>query len=69
MALAQTPRTLRDPAGMAQHEVQRYTTLLTLLPAQVEKPPPSSPPKRLRARTQEPANVPPPGHGSGHQVK
>ena len=38
MALAQTPpHTPPTPAGMAQHEVQRYTTLLTLTPAQVEQ--------------------------------
>ena len=38
MALAQTPpHTPPTPAGMAQHEVQRYTTLLTLTSAQVEQ--------------------------------
>jgi Spy/CpxP family protein refolding chaperone len=38
MALAQTPpHTPPSPAAMAQHEVQRYTTLLTLTPAQVEQ--------------------------------
>jgi Spy/CpxP family protein refolding chaperone len=38
MALAQTPpHTPPTPAAMAQHEVQRYTTLLTLTPAQVEQ--------------------------------
>jgi Spy/CpxP family protein refolding chaperone len=38
MAQAQTPpHTPPSPAAMAQHEVQRYTTLLTLTPAQVEQ--------------------------------
>jgi Spy/CpxP family protein refolding chaperone len=39
MAQAQTPpmHTPPSPATMAQHEVQRYTTLLTLTPAQVEQ--------------------------------
>jgi Spy/CpxP family protein refolding chaperone len=39
MALAQTPppHTPPTPAAMAQHQVQRYTTLLTLTPAQVEQ--------------------------------
>jgi Spy/CpxP family protein refolding chaperone len=39
MALAQTPppHTPPTPAAMAQHEVQRYTTLLTLTPAQAEQ--------------------------------
>jgi Spy/CpxP family protein refolding chaperone len=38
MAQAQTPpHTPPTPAAMAQHEVQRYTTLLTLTPAQVEQ--------------------------------
>jgi Spy/CpxP family protein refolding chaperone len=37
-APAQTaPHTPPTPAMMAQHEVQRYTTLLTLTPAQVEQ--------------------------------
>ena len=38
MALAQTPNhTPPTPAAIAQHEVQRYTTLLTLTSAQVEQ--------------------------------
>src|ERR1700691_221921 len=38
MALAQTPpHTPPTPAAMAQHEVQHYTTLLSLTPAQVEQ--------------------------------
>jgi len=38
MVLAQTPpHTPPTPAAMAQREVQRYTTLLTLTPAQVEQ--------------------------------
>jgi Spy/CpxP family protein refolding chaperone len=39
MAQAQTPptHTPPSPAAMAQHQVQRYTTLLTLTPAQVEQ--------------------------------
>ena len=38
MAQAQTPpHTPPSPAAMAQHEVQRYTTLLSLTPAQVEQ--------------------------------
>jgi Spy/CpxP family protein refolding chaperone len=39
MAQAQTPptHTPPSPATMAQHQVQRYTTLLTLTPAQVEQ--------------------------------
>src|SRR6202041_3824424 len=38
MAQAQTPpHTPPAPAAMAQHQVQRYTTLLTLTPAQVEQ--------------------------------
>ena len=38
MAQAQTPpHTPPSPATMAQHEVQRYTTLLSLTPAQVEQ--------------------------------
>jgi Spy/CpxP family protein refolding chaperone len=39
MALAQTPppHTPPTPAAMAEHQVQRYTTLLTLTPAQVEQ--------------------------------
>ena len=36
-AQAQSPRTPPSPAVMAQHEVQRYTTLLSLTPAQVEQ--------------------------------
>src|ERR1700732_5358890 len=37
-AQAQTPpHTPPTPAVMAQHEVQRYTTLLSLTPAQVEQ--------------------------------
>ena len=36
MAQAQTPPT-HTPAAMAQHQVQRYTTLLTLTPTQVEQ--------------------------------
>lgn len=39
MAQAQTPpaHTPPAPAAMAQHEVERYTTLLSLTPAQVEQ--------------------------------
>src|SRR5271154_1736652 len=39
MAQAQTPptHTPPSPAAMAQHQVQRYTTLLSLTPAQVEQ--------------------------------
>src|ERR1700679_3624559 len=38
MAQAQTPpHTPPTPAAMAQHEVQRYTTLFSLTPAQVEQ--------------------------------
>jgi Spy/CpxP family protein refolding chaperone len=37
MVQAQTPHTPPSPASMAQHEVQRYTTLLSLAPAQVEQ--------------------------------
>src|ERR1700748_1227977 len=39
VALAQTPpsHTPPTPAAIAQHEVQRYTTLLTLTPAQAEQ--------------------------------
>jgi Spy/CpxP family protein refolding chaperone len=39
MAQAQTTQmhTPPSPAAMAQHQVQRYTTLLTLTPAQVEQ--------------------------------
>src|ERR1700678_4217096 len=37
MAQAQTPHTPPTPAQMAQHQVQRYTTLITLSPAQVEQ--------------------------------
>lgn len=38
IALAQTPpHTPPTPAAMAQHEIQRYTTLLSLTPAQVEQ--------------------------------
>ena len=38
MAQAQTPpHTPPSPATMVQHEVQRYTTLLSLTPAQVEQ--------------------------------
>jgi Spy/CpxP family protein refolding chaperone len=37
MAQGQTPHTPPTPAAMAQHEVQRYTTLLSLTPAQVEQ--------------------------------
>jgi Spy/CpxP family protein refolding chaperone len=38
MAQAQTaPRTPPTPAAIVQHEVQRYTTLLSLTPAQVEQ--------------------------------
>jgi Spy/CpxP family protein refolding chaperone len=37
MAQAQTPHTPPSPATMAQHEVQRYTTLLTLSSTQVEQ--------------------------------
>ncbi len=38
MAQAQTPpHTPPSPAAMAQREVQRYTTLLSLTPAQVEQ--------------------------------
>jgi Spy/CpxP family protein refolding chaperone len=37
MTQAQTPHTPPSPAIMAQHQVQRYTTLLSLTPAQVEQ--------------------------------
>ncbi len=37
MTQAQTPHTPPSPATMAQHQVQRYTTLLSLTPAQVEQ--------------------------------
>jgi Spy/CpxP family protein refolding chaperone len=38
MAQGQTPpHTPPSPAGMAQHQVQRYTTLLSLSPAQEEQ--------------------------------
>jgi LTXXQ motif family protein len=39
MAQAQTPptHTPPSPAAMAQHQVQRYTTLLSLSPTQVEQ--------------------------------
>ncbi len=38
MAQAQTPpHTPPSPAAMVQHQVQRYTTLLSLTPAQVEQ--------------------------------
>lgn len=37
LAQAQSPRTPPSPAAMAQRQVQRYTTLLTLTPAQVEQ--------------------------------
>jgi hypothetical protein len=37
MAQAQTPHTPPSPALMAQHQVQRYTTLLSLNSAQVEQ--------------------------------
>ena len=37
MAQAQNPHTPPSPASMAQHEVQRYTTLLTLSSTQVEQ--------------------------------
>jgi len=38
MAQAQTaPHTPPSPAAMAQHQVQRYTTLLSLTPAQVQQ--------------------------------
>ena len=37
MAQAQTPHTPPSPAQMAQHQVQRYTTLLSLNSAQVEQ--------------------------------
>jgi Spy/CpxP family protein refolding chaperone len=37
MVQAQTPHTPPSPAQMAQHQVQRYTTLLSLNPAQVEQ--------------------------------
>ncbi len=37
MVQAQNPHTLPSPAQMAQHEVQRYTTLLSLSPTQVEQ--------------------------------
>jgi hypothetical protein len=37
MAQAQTPHTPPTPAQMAQHQVQRYTTLLSLNSAQVEQ--------------------------------
>ena len=37
MAQAQTPHTPPSPATMAAHQVQRYTTLLSLNSAQVEQ--------------------------------
>ena len=37
MAQAQTPHTPPSPAQMAQHQVQRYTTLLSLNSSQVEQ--------------------------------
>lgn len=37
MAQAQTPHTPPSPAQMAQHEVQHYTTLLSLNSAQVDQ--------------------------------
>jgi hypothetical protein len=37
MAQAQTPHTPPNPAQMAQHQVQRYTTLLSLNSGQVEQ--------------------------------
>ena len=37
MAQAQTPHAAPSPALMAQHQVQRYTTLLSLNSAQVEQ--------------------------------
>ena len=37
MAQAQNPHTPPSPATMAQHQVQRYTTLLSLTPSQVEQ--------------------------------
>jgi Spy/CpxP family protein refolding chaperone len=37
IAQAQTPHTPPSPAVIAQHEVQRYTTLLSLTPAQAEQ--------------------------------
>lgn len=37
MVQAQNPHTPPSPAQMAQHEVQRYTTLLSLTPPQVEE--------------------------------
>jgi Spy/CpxP family protein refolding chaperone len=37
MAQAQSPHTPPTPANMAAHQVQRYTTLLSLTPAQVEQ--------------------------------
>jgi Spy/CpxP family protein refolding chaperone len=37
LAQAQSPRTPPSPAAMAQRQVQRYTTLLTLTSAQVEQ--------------------------------
>jgi Spy/CpxP family protein refolding chaperone len=37
LAQAQSPHTPPSPAMMAQHQVQRYTTLLSLNPAQVEQ--------------------------------
>lgn len=36
-AQAQSPHTPPTPAMMAQHQVQRYTTLLSLTPTQVEQ--------------------------------
>ena len=37
LAQAQSPHTPPSPAAMAQHEVERYTTLLSLTPTQVEQ--------------------------------
>ena len=37
MAQAQNPHTPPTPGAIAQHEVQHYTTLLSLTPAQVEQ--------------------------------
>ena len=37
LPMAQAQHTPPTPAAMAQHQVQRYTTLLSLTPAQVEQ--------------------------------
>ena len=59
MAQAQTPpHTPPTPAAMAQHEVQRYTTLLSLTPAQVEQATTFFTTEATARRTHEPVNIP-----------